>query len=152
MQRSNSCPWELEVSAACSWCVACPFPTLVRTADMWRCSDTLLVAVLYWQLNKCKRRRMTVEAGEWTLLLCAWIELLSFPSHQNEPLFSDSYYWLTPEDPEIKSLILFSQKFLVAPASGAGSGRRTLQVLQPSAVNKNLGRIIEACAILDFKV
>ncbi|XP_058608596.1 geminin [Onychostoma macrolepis] len=35
------------------------------------------------------------------------------------------------------------KKFLVAPTSGAGSGRRTLQVLQPSAVNKNLGRIIE---------
>ncbi|XP_056335929.1 geminin [Danio aesculapii] len=35
------------------------------------------------------------------------------------------------------------KKFLVAPTSGAGMGRRTLQVLQPSAVNKNLGRIIE---------
>ncbi|XP_051727536.1 geminin [Ctenopharyngodon idella] len=35
------------------------------------------------------------------------------------------------------------KKFFVAPTSGAGSGRRTLQVLQPSAVNKNLGRIIE---------
>ncbi|XP_016388759.1 geminin isoform X3 [Sinocyclocheilus rhinocerous] len=35
------------------------------------------------------------------------------------------------------------KKFLVVPTSGAGSGRRTLQVLQPSAVNKNLGRIIE---------
>ncbi|XP_048057272.1 geminin [Megalobrama amblycephala] len=33
------------------------------------------------------------------------------------------------------------KKFLVAPTSG--SGRRMLQVLQPSAVNKNLGRIIE---------
>ncbi|XP_042600778.1 geminin-like [Cyprinus carpio] len=33
------------------------------------------------------------------------------------------------------------KKFLVVPTSG--SGRRTLQVLQPSAVNKNLGRIIE---------
>lgn len=31
------------------------------------------------------------------------------------------------------------------PTSGTGSGRRTLQVLQPSAVNKNLGRIIEVC-------
>lgn len=57
---------------------------------------------------------------------------------------------MTPEDPEIKSLILFSQKFLVAPTSGMGSGRRTLQVLQPSAVNKNLGRIIEVLAILKF--
>ncbi|CAM4632935.1 hypothetical protein PO909_004813 [Leuciscus waleckii] len=35
------------------------------------------------------------------------------------------------------------KKFFVAPTSGVGSGRRTLQVLQPSAVNKNLGRIIE---------
>ncbi|XP_067282874.1 geminin [Pseudorasbora parva] len=35
------------------------------------------------------------------------------------------------------------KKFLVAPTSGMGSGRRMLQVLQPSAVNKNLGRIIE---------
>ncbi|XP_052388796.1 geminin [Carassius gibelio] len=35
------------------------------------------------------------------------------------------------------------KKFLLAPTSGAGSGRRTLQVLQPSAVNKNLGRIFE---------
>ncbi|XP_016126303.1 geminin isoform X3 [Sinocyclocheilus grahami] len=33
------------------------------------------------------------------------------------------------------------KKFLVVPTSG--SGRRTLQVLQPSAVNKSLGRIIE---------
>uniref|UniRef100_A0A671PH08 Geminin DNA replication inhibitor n=1 Tax=Sinocyclocheilus anshuiensis TaxID=1608454 RepID=A0A671PH08_9TELE len=33
------------------------------------------------------------------------------------------------------------KKFLVVPTSG--SGRRTLQVLQPSAVNKKLGRIIE---------
>lgn len=50
---------------------------------------------------------------------------------------------MTPEDPEIKSLTFFPQKFFVAPTSGAESGRRTLQVLQPSAVNKNLGRIIE---------
>ncbi|XP_016093885.1 geminin-like isoform X2 [Sinocyclocheilus grahami] len=35
------------------------------------------------------------------------------------------------------------KKFLLAPTSGAGSGRRMLQVLQPSAVNKNLGRIFE---------
>ncbi|XP_073678523.1 geminin [Garra rufa] len=35
------------------------------------------------------------------------------------------------------------KKFFVAPTSGAESGRRTLQVLQPSTVNKNLGRIIE---------
>uniref|UniRef100_A0A8C2CJP9 Geminin DNA replication inhibitor n=1 Tax=Cyprinus carpio TaxID=7962 RepID=A0A8C2CJP9_CYPCA len=35
------------------------------------------------------------------------------------------------------------KKFLLAPTSGAGSGRRTLQVLQPSAVNKKLGRIFE---------
>lgn len=87
---------------------------------------------------------MTVEAGEMSLLLYAWIELLSFPSHQNEPLSSDSLFLMTPEDPEINSLTLFfSQKFFVAPTSGVGSGRRTLQVLQPSAVNKNLGRIIE---------
>lgn len=134
-----------EVFTACSWCVACPFPTLVRTTDKWSCSDTLLVAVLNWQLNKCKRRIMTVEAGELSLLLCAWIELLSFPSHQNEPLSSTLVLLLmTPEDPEINSLTLFfSQKFFVAPTSGVGSGRRTLQVLQPSAVNKNLGRIIE---------
>ncbi|XP_042632778.1 geminin-like [Cyprinus carpio] len=35
------------------------------------------------------------------------------------------------------------KKFLLAPTSGAGSGRRMLQVLQPSAVNKKLGRIFE---------
>ncbi|XP_055075582.2 geminin [Misgurnus anguillicaudatus] len=35
------------------------------------------------------------------------------------------------------------KKFLVMPSSGSGSERRTLQVLQPSAVNKNLGRIVE---------
>ncbi|KAA0710522.1 Geminin [Triplophysa tibetana] len=35
------------------------------------------------------------------------------------------------------------KRFLVAPSSGSDSGRRTLQVLQPSAVNKNLGRIVE---------
>ncbi|XP_051948901.1 geminin-like [Xyrauchen texanus] len=34
------------------------------------------------------------------------------------------------------------KKFLV-PTPGTGSGRRTFQVLQPSAVNKNLGRIVE---------
>ncbi|XP_051992745.1 geminin [Xyrauchen texanus] len=35
------------------------------------------------------------------------------------------------------------KKFFVAPTSGTGSGRRTLKVLQPSAVNKNLGRIVQ---------
>ncbi|KAL7829467.1 hypothetical protein AOLI_G00303520 [Acnodon oligacanthus] len=35
------------------------------------------------------------------------------------------------------------KKFFAAQTSGASSGRRTLQVLQPSAVNKNLGKITE---------
>ncbi|RXN22271.1 geminin [Labeo rohita] len=63
------------------------------------------------------------------------------PKHAENP--SENIKLMTPEDPEIKSLTFFPQKFFVAPTSGAESGRRTLQVLQPSAVNKNLGRIIE---------
>ncbi|XP_026144969.1 geminin-like isoform X2 [Carassius auratus] len=39
------------------------------------------------------------------------------------------------------------KKFFVVPTSGVGSGRRTLKVLQPSAVNKNLGRIENGKAV-----
>ncbi|TRY84391.1 hypothetical protein DNTS_025476 [Danionella cerebrum] len=44
----------------------------------------------------------------------------------------------------IKSyFVCLPQKFFTVPTSAVESGRRTLQVLQPSAVNKSLGRIVE---------
>lgn len=137
----------LRCFASCSWW-SCPFPTLGRHAY------TVLLGYraclcLTMTVNKsvsgdkgamgmflvCCKRSVLCQFRPFIKCLLYFMMLMLTWCHLWKPVFYPLCFW---------------QNFFTAQTSGASSRRRTLQVLQPSAVNKPLGKMVEVCSMFSY--